>query len=668
MVVLSDSSPIIRAQVLYIGSAVPLETTSGIEAIQQPLRERYPIEIESTLEGIDASLSITNNCMQIQYTSAADVIIKFPISSLTMCAAVRCVPTVNGTTGEKTAKFVPLNDPLARGENSMRPAIFAAVTRCTQGQKVLECHGFVCSSTKEAANLVKCASIAGNNFKRHAQQTSPKTPSSVVNRPTSYGSAQIDQVSDSGGNFNMLKESSLQSATASIMPRPSVPNGTADDGCMRLIPGEHVSQSVPTDPKFVEPVAKHGYFYCNDKVEIKKYNIVTVGESENNENIGEPLASIPTEHNGSLIGTQPHNDPVSLKARSLPVKPVAPPHFAPTQPIYIRLPKHHFDGSPLPSTQPTLYGPPPPMFGRRNFYLPQPPALRHQPFMFSRAGEPSQMFPPPGYIRRFKQGADDGSGSSSSSAEFEYPRSKTRTMPLNDERALPKNIRYSDTSSDDSIRIRPSTAPTDYDDDTKRTERVVRREDKYEHRYPLPSRGLQQQQYSRERSFDHYYSLHPPRQGSYAPILTFNPNSMSRSLPPQERPKSPKGKGKKKSKNAKKSTKNKSKFEYLPNSGYTRYLPQGDMSTDSQIGYNSEIPTTRDRSVPDPLAGYQFYPPRDFRRNSSRFVNENNFLKSFVEETGPRDSKVYSTAYGRNMPANHHEDIWKDGEAEFTMY
>ena len=39
--------PLARCRSLYLGSAVPLETSQGLEAVQGPCRERYPFESKS---------------------------------------------------------------------------------------------------------------------------------------------------------------------------------------------------------------------------------------------------------------------------------------------------------------------------------------------------------------------------------------------------------------------------------------------------------------------------------------------------------------------------------------------------------------------------------------------------------------------------------------------
>ena len=45
--------PLARCRALYLGSAVPLETSQGLEAVQGPCRERYPFESAFRLIGIE---------------------------------------------------------------------------------------------------------------------------------------------------------------------------------------------------------------------------------------------------------------------------------------------------------------------------------------------------------------------------------------------------------------------------------------------------------------------------------------------------------------------------------------------------------------------------------------------------------------------------------------
>ena len=60
-----------KACVLYIGSAVPLETAIGIESIQMPCRERYTAACGAgmNIAGIDATLTVFSSgiMMQVRY-------------------------------------------------------------------------------------------------------------------------------------------------------------------------------------------------------------------------------------------------------------------------------------------------------------------------------------------------------------------------------------------------------------------------------------------------------------------------------------------------------------------------------------------------------------------------------------------------------------------------
>ena len=56
-----------KRRVLYIGSSVPLETMDGLDAVQQPLRDRYPVGENAQLQGIDSTLTVLSSGLQIQY-------------------------------------------------------------------------------------------------------------------------------------------------------------------------------------------------------------------------------------------------------------------------------------------------------------------------------------------------------------------------------------------------------------------------------------------------------------------------------------------------------------------------------------------------------------------------------------------------------------------------
>ncbi|KAJ1348450.1 hypothetical protein KIN20_003750 [Parelaphostrongylus tenuis] len=112
--------PLCRCRVLYIGSSVPTITKDGLQGIQQPLRERYPVEGHSGNSGY-----------------------RFVVSD-----------QVRDQCGGE--RFLPLDSPFANIPDSPHPPIFAAIMRRTTGIKVLECHGFICTNNKAANALVRC--------------------------------------------------------------------------------------------------------------------------------------------------------------------------------------------------------------------------------------------------------------------------------------------------------------------------------------------------------------------------------------------------------------------------------------------------------------------------------------------------------------------------------
>lgn len=126
--------PLARCRVLYLGSAVPLDTSHGIDAVQGPCRERYPFEGGGDVNGIDSWVSVFSSGMLLSYVNDKKGNTWFPIQSLYVCAAVKCVITVDGLTGDKNARFVSLDSEEAKG--SKHPPMFACIMRRTKGVKV----------------------------------------------------------------------------------------------------------------------------------------------------------------------------------------------------------------------------------------------------------------------------------------------------------------------------------------------------------------------------------------------------------------------------------------------------------------------------------------------------------------------------------------------------
>ncbi|CAD5213897.1 unnamed protein product [Bursaphelenchus okinawaensis] len=155
------SVPLCRCRVLYIGSAVPTITKDGLQGIQQPLKEKYIGENGQELKGIDAWLSVWSNGILLEYVDGTKTVEHafYPIQSLHYCAAVRYVQ-VNAFTLEAQGRFLPLDAPMAQHHanpnNPSHPPLFAAIFRRQTGVKVLECHGFICTSEHAANSLVRC--------------------------------------------------------------------------------------------------------------------------------------------------------------------------------------------------------------------------------------------------------------------------------------------------------------------------------------------------------------------------------------------------------------------------------------------------------------------------------------------------------------------------------
>lgn len=156
---MSESTPICRCRVLYLGSAVPRQSKDGLQGIQEPLRSLYPMEgAGENLKGIDSWLSVWSNGILLENVdeNRKQVTRFFPIESLHYCAAVRQVLIPERGNAHPEPKFLPLDSPFARAPRVQHPPIFAAILRRTSGIKVLECHTFICKREAAANALVRC--------------------------------------------------------------------------------------------------------------------------------------------------------------------------------------------------------------------------------------------------------------------------------------------------------------------------------------------------------------------------------------------------------------------------------------------------------------------------------------------------------------------------------
>jgi len=151
---LGGSIALCKASVLYLGSAVPIETAIGVEAFQMPCRERYSSGLDSSMnvDGIDSTAIVFSSGLLLKYNGDRSGATWFPIQTLHACAALKAVDAGYGT------QFVALDT--AEGDASQHPPLFAAIMRRTKGIKVLECHIFICKSTEAALTMVQAMTHA----------------------------------------------------------------------------------------------------------------------------------------------------------------------------------------------------------------------------------------------------------------------------------------------------------------------------------------------------------------------------------------------------------------------------------------------------------------------------------------------------------------------------
>jgi hypothetical protein len=208
-----NSVALARCRVLYIGTALPTETAEGSEAVQKPLRERY--NKDGKLEGIDSRLVIYTDGIQLQFIDDQKTIVWFPILSLHVCAAVKCVNIINAATGTQGQNFVPL-DNIKSELKDVSPPIFSMITRRVRGIKILECHSFICKSDAAAMALVQCCTHAyetkeadGKPFDVDGLNTTPMTEQGEEGYKSWVSASQYKEVPTKPGGYYIGEGESL---------------------------------------------------------------------------------------------------------------------------------------------------------------------------------------------------------------------------------------------------------------------------------------------------------------------------------------------------------------------------------------------------------------------------------------------------------------------------
>ncbi|ESO84668.1 hypothetical protein LOTGIDRAFT_236174 [Lottia gigantea] len=411
---------LIRRRVLFIGTSVPMETSEGLDAVQQPLRDRYPIDESKQIEGILAYLTVSQSGLQMEYCDASKDVILFPISSVTLCAAVRCISVINNATKERVAKFVSLSSVTAGGANAKRPAIFTAITRRTVGKKVLECHGFVCESDRDALDLVQATSTADKMSKGR-----------VMN-----GSFTLTHANDT-----------LKSGM----------NGHSEHYNMRLKSGEVRNAA----PEFYDTPPQQGYFYTSkSNIPVKKYTmekVVSDGESERIRATSPiPLSVRPSVERRSAYSFQTtRTGPPPPVLHTLP-RPA--PNMVPVRTVPVQT-----------HARPRFFSPPPTLLRQKRFPNEPYVVVGHPP------PHPVVIDGPPHLIR----GRPRRRGSESSASHSHEHASSRSSSPH--ETAYPRRTMNGDGDASSEVSSRPRTPPTDYDKGRSKA-RVSRRE-QYEMRH-----------------------------------------------------------------------------------------------------------------------------------------------------------------------------------------
>lgn len=222
--------PLVKVRALYLGSAVPMETAVGLEALQQPLRERYHTG-SGEVPGIDCWVTGYSSGIKVSYISKDNneqPSVWFPIQTLHVCAAVKAIDLILANK-EKQTRFIALDSD--NGKKSEHPPIFAAIMRRTVGRKILEAHVFVAKCNAAAMALVKSATHAYE----HKEGWTEDEPDDIA-----------------------------------------CPEGTAASGGdrMRLLaadPQQHKERDAP--PEFYNKTPQQGYYYTPNKDLVKNYNI-----------------------------------------------------------------------------------------------------------------------------------------------------------------------------------------------------------------------------------------------------------------------------------------------------------------------------------------------------------------------------------------------------------
>lgn len=229
--VVINSSVMYQCQTFYIGNGRPEAGKKGVESVQEPLQERYRSDA-SELQGSDVTVTVTPDVVNIQYSDELMPEFSLPISTLNMCAAVRCVESAIDST---SMKFIPVHSVLSGDEpESNHPAIFTTVMRrsISEGDPLL-CHSFICKSARDALHLVNATQTAHSALRRGYTASGTlklfSEQSSEFDRTINVSGSNYDRVvsatSSGGGAFvrsSITGRNASSSSTGRVSPSKTI--------------------------------------------------------------------------------------------------------------------------------------------------------------------------------------------------------------------------------------------------------------------------------------------------------------------------------------------------------------------------------------------------------------------------------------------------------------
>lgn len=377
-----------QCRVLYIGSAPPIETLKGTEALQRPLRERYPVDMDD-VRGIDAMLAVLPDALQLTYTESGQVV-QFPLSNLTICAAMRAVNVVDGATGEKNRSFVPVN---TIESDSSQPTIFSAIIRRSQGRQIAECHMFICDSTRDALHLVNTTATANMALKQSSKLNESRFSNGGSVRYVTSNNEGYQMTNGGMVNGDYEGDTIYIKTSATMEPAYHPPQ-----------PQQTITQTIINEPN---------HYQVQTPMPVSRPNPpIYVGFDKSH--------LIPKDDHTMMVAPAP---PMPVAVPRMVMRPAPQPVMVPRPRYVIQRPMPPPPPRPvlMMRPRPVYYGPPPPIMRPMPVPMPMPMPMVRAPFppppsrMYARRvmSPPPRLYPQPVVVRSRPRSASPGYGTRS---------------------------------------------------------------------------------------------------------------------------------------------------------------------------------------------------------------------------------------------------------------